>query len=175
MKFSVLKILSICATCLLLGTACQQQAYNAAVAKQGERLEHMQQSVKSAEKAEIRILLMHGHKKITLPVPPAQLAQLKEILSHLQAVPPAMGERYFTHALWLAYADICLLGADGKTPDCRISIINPKSIMAESAAKKLSHKRSQHPYEAAYYLPDAALAELDALPIVVQARRIAEE
>lgn len=164
----------LCAIWLFCGTACLQQAFHAAEAKQEAELVSFLQEVQSAARAEVQIYIPAAKgEKHSLPVPPEQLARLKDILSRLRPVPPAMGEDYFIHALWLAYADIRFSDAKGDM-EGRLhgfSIISPKSIMPESEAKGLSPRREKYPYEARWYLPDADYAQLEALPIITQARR----
>ena len=171
MKHSLWMLL--CAACFIV--SCQSPEYRAALADREKSLAILQQSVQTADRAEVCIIFnpeSQGRTKVNLPVPQEQLSQLKEILSHLRPVPPAMGEPYFIHAWWLAAAKICFPDDEGNisifTPG--ISIIRPESVMPESEAKQLSPRREKYPYEARWYLPDAKLAELNALPIVKQAR-----
>ena len=168
----------LCAIWLFCGAACQQQAFHAAVAEREAVLVSLRQEVQSAARAEVQIYIPAAKsEKHSLPVPPEQLARLKDILSRLRPVPPAMGEEYFICALWLAYADIRFSDAKGDMEGrSRVfSIITPKSIMPESEAKGLSPRREKDPYEAWWYLPDADYAQLEALPIITRARRLVDE
>ena len=167
------------AVCLFFCSACSQPQAAHLLSEKEKELEGIQQDVKAAPCAKIFIhFTIKNIKDIELPVPAEQLEKLKEILSHLQPVPPTMGERDGSHAYWLAYADLRFSDAEGKVSPFsgrRFSIICPESIMSETEVKKLSPDRSKGSYEASWYLPDDKLAEFNALPIIKQARELVDK
>ena len=169
----------LCAGCLFFGCAFQQQQAAHLLSGREKEPEDIHQDVMAALCAKIFIhFTINNIKDIELPVPAEQLERLKEILSHLQPVPPAMGERDGSHAYWLAYANLSFSDAEGKVSPFsgrRFSIICPESIMSETEVKKLSPDRSNGFYEASWYLPDDKLAEFNALPIVKQARELVDK
>ena len=169
----------LCAVCLFFCSACQQQQAAHLLSEREKVLEGIQQDVKAALCAKIFIhFTINNIKNIELPVPAEQLEKLKEILSHLQPVPPAMGEKDWSSAYWLAYADLSFSDARGNVSafsGSRFSIICPESIMSETEVKKLSPDRSQGNYEASWYLPDDKLAEFNALPIIKQAQELVDK
>lgn len=169
----------LCAACLFFCCVCPKQQAAHLLSEMEKKLEAIQQDVKAAPCAKIFIhFTINNIKDIELPVPTEQLEKLKEILSHLQPVPPAMGERDGSHACWLAYADLSFSDTEGKVSPFsgrRFSIICPESIMSETEVKKLSTDRSKGSYEASWYLPDDKLAEFNALPIIRQARELVDK
>lgn len=175
MKSALIVLMSLVSGVVLGGAP----ASTPSLSEMEKKLEGVQQDVKAASCAKIFIhFTINNIKDIELPVPAEQLEKLKEILSHLQPVPPAMGERDGSHAYWLAYAKLSFSDAGGNVSpfsSSGFSIICPESIMSETEVKKLSPDRSQGSYEASWYLPDDKLAVFNTLPIIKQARELVDK
>ena len=151
----------------------------ALMAESENKLVSFQQDMQAAPCAKVFVhFFISGIKDAELPVPAEQLARLKEILSHLRPVPPAMGEKDSSTASFLAFADISFSDAQGNVSSFsgrNISVISPESIMSESKAKKLSTGRARGFYGPSWYLPDAQFARFESLPIVKQMREIVDK
>lgn len=169
----------VCAACLSSCPANQRVA--SLMAESEKKLQSFQEDVKAAPCAKAYIHFMipvPGKEDAEFPVPEEQLAELKEILSYLRPVPPAMGEEDSSTASFLAFADISFSDAQGNVSRFsgrNISVICPESIMSESKAKKLSTGRARGFYGPSWYLPDAQFARFESLPIVKQMREIVDK
>ena len=157
-------------------SACRQASV--LMAERERKLQEFQHDIQAAPCAKAFIhFTTSGRKDVELPVPNDQLVQLKEILSHLRPVAPAMGEKDMSHAYWLAHAIISFSDAQGKVGPFSwpwVSVINPKSIMPESKARELDPDREKSTYEPGWYLPDAQFAQFESLPIVKQVVKLVD-
>ena len=166
MKHSLLYTLFFCALCLLFAPACRQQAQLAKYKEETAALPRFRQIIQSADKAEIELVHVILDRKVTLPVPPEQLAKLKEHISRLRPVPPRHRAPEMSA---LAFARLHFSGSSAAGSDIAglaPSIDILRSITSESAALA---KGASCP--APLYLPDSELAAFEALPVIIQARQ----
>ena len=123
------------------------------------------QTVQDAASAEIKLWIIGGGTT-TQPIPPEQFARLKELLLHVRPPRPAMGQRLHIIIDPAGCLDIVFADAEGKKLNYALRLKPHPNLMPESQAEELSLLRRKNVYEPNWYLPDAELDELYALPIV---------
>ena len=155
-----------CVFCLLLGTACRNQAQLAKYDEKAEALPMIQRIIQSANKAEIQIVHACLDKKIKIPVPSEQLTKLKELLSHMRPVPPRHRAPEVTS---LALARLEFPGI--YIADSRVEGYYPSMDIIHSITSESEAFAKNTPCPTPFYLPDDKWAANEALPVIIRMRQ----
>ena len=164
----------LAAMALIVPTACMNRLpYDEA--EYAQKLEaneaaarEFRQHVAEARSARVQAMTMLGKRqKKSFRMSAGEFKRVQEILSHTQAVPPAMGESDGAGVCFERAITLEFLNAEGEV----IEIIRTPQwrYMPESAARQLAPSRQSRFYEAWWSLPDDECAEFNALRVLKEA------
>ena len=158
----------------LLAAACSsanRREYAEAAGRMEECAAQFRQAVAKSTGAKVRRMSGTGSEEQEYPVPAGEYAQLREILQHTAAVPPALET---AEPGWPADFPcvVELIFADAQGAELSGIVVNYERWMPLSQANKLRPEPARPWDTPDWSLPDTDLAALHALPCMQRAKAL---